>query len=172
MFRQGCRAILSALDQIGLICRRIAKFLLVVMGVAMAVTILLQVLFRFSIKIPFPWSEELARYLMVWIGMMGASIAMQEGRHVGVDILVDRLHGRGQSLVRGMALVGILWFLGLMVREGIQLLLQIAEQRSPAMDIPMVFAYGAIPLGAFFMIVEGLRAFFRLLCGLDEPKVR
>ncbi len=151
-------------------CDRIAKFLLVVMGAAMTVIILLQVFFRFSIKIPFPWSEELARYLMVWIGMMGASIAMQEGRHVGVDILVNLLRGRSQGVVRGMALFGILWFLGLMAREGIQLLLQIAEQRSPAMNIPMLFPYSAIPLGAFFMIVQGLRAFFHLLLAQEATQ--
>lgn len=163
---------MSALDQVGTLCHRIAKFLLVVMGAAMSVIILLQVLFRFSIKIPFPWSEELARYLMVWIGMMGASIAMEEGRHVGVEILITRFRGRVQIVVRGMALIGILGFLGLLVREGIELILQISQQRSPAMSIPMVFPYSAIPLGAFFMIVQGLRAFFRLLFADDERKVK
>ena len=55
-------------------CTRVARFFLVVAGAAISVIIFFQLVFRFFIKIPLPWSEELSRYLMIWIGMLGASI--------------------------------------------------------------------------------------------------
>lgn len=148
-------------------CNRIAKGLLVVMSAVMAVTILLQVFLRYVVKASLPWSEELARYLMVWIGLIGASLAMHEGRHVGVTLLVDRTRGLARKLLTGVALLAVLWFLWLMLSEGTRLLQNIWQQRSPAMNLPMVIPYAAIPLGAVFMMVQVALLLARLVGGRD-----
>jgi TRAP-type C4-dicarboxylate transport system permease small subunit len=51
--------------------------LLVVFGAVMSVIVMLQIFFRFVIDVPSPWSEELARYLMIWTGMVGSFVAMR-----------------------------------------------------------------------------------------------
>jgi TRAP-type C4-dicarboxylate transport system permease small subunit len=138
------------------------------MSIVMTCTILLQVFLRYVVKASLPWSEELARYLMVWIGLMGASLAMHEGRHVGVTLLVDRLHGAARRLVAGIALLGVLWFLWLMISQGAVLVQNIWQQRSPALNLPMVIPYAAIPLGAIFMTVQALLALCQLVLGEDR----
>ncbi|MBS3918195.1 MAG: TRAP transporter small permease subunit [Deltaproteobacteria bacterium] len=68
------------------------KWVLFIITGAMTVSVLLGVLFRYVLKAPLPWSEEMARYLMIWGVSLGASIAFREGSHVGITILVDRLN--------------------------------------------------------------------------------
>jgi TRAP-type C4-dicarboxylate transport system permease small subunit len=131
----------------------------------MSVVILLQVFLRYVMKASLPWSEELARYLMVWIGLMGASLALHEGRHVGVTLMVDRTRGLLRKALSGIALVAVLWFLWLMLSEGTRLVQNIWQQRSPAMNLPMVIPYAAIPLGAIFMMIQAVLALMRLLLG-------
>jgi TRAP-type C4-dicarboxylate transport system permease small subunit len=158
------------LEHAGRCCNGFAKLLLVVLSAVMAVTILLQVFLRYVVKASLPWSEELARYLMVWIGLMGASLAVHEGRHVGVSLLVDRTRGVLRKAVTCIAMCGVLWFLWLMLSEGVRLVLNIWYQRSPAMNIPMVIPYAAIPLGAIFMMVQVLLGLSRLFLGADEAR--
>lgn len=162
------KILLDFLEGASRFCNRVARFILVAASAAMAVIIFFQVLFRFSIKIPLPWSEELSRYLMIWIGMMGASIALHEGRHIGVDIVMERLHGRVRQILMAVAILLVLWFLWLVVREGAQLAVQNYSQLSPAMMIPMLLPYGAIPVGGTFMLVQGLCNFLHTI--LDRKK--
>jgi TRAP-type C4-dicarboxylate transport system permease small subunit len=140
------------------------------MSAVMVAVILLQVFLRYVIRASLPWSEELARYLMVWIGLMGASLAMHEGRHVGVTLLVDRTRGLRRRVLTGIAFVAVFWFLWLMLSEGVRLLGNIWQQRSPAMNLPMVIPYAAIPLGALFMMVEVVLALTRLLQGAGPER--
>jgi C4-dicarboxylate transporter, DctQ subunit len=123
-------------------------------GILMSIVIFLQIFFRFVIYLPFPWSEEIARYLMVWMGFLGASVALRHGRHIGVTILVDKLPGRMRTPIRGVVQVAMIGFLVVVAKEGFALAVFNASQRSPALEIPMFFPYLAIPTGALLMILD------------------
>lgn len=151
------------LGALGRGCNGVAAGLIIGMSAVMSVVVLLQVFLRYVVRASLPWSEELARYLMVWIGLMGASIALREGRHVGVTFLVERARGPARKALTGLALLAILAFLWLLLDQGTVLLGNIWHQRSPAMSLPMVIPYAAIPLGALFMIVQTLLALGELL---------
>ncbi len=151
-------------------CNRIVRLLLVSLSAVMVVTILLQVFLRYVLKSSLPWSEELSRYLMVWIGLMGASLALHEGRHVGVTLLMDRMPALPRRILTGLAFAVVGWFLWLMLAEGVRLLGNIWQQRSPAMNLPMVIPYAAIPLGAIFMMVQLLLAAAHLLAGREPER--
>ncbi len=62
------------------------KIIIVCALIVMAVVVFVQVLLRFF-DMGIPWAEELARYLLVWTGFMGASIATRQRRHLKVDVL-------------------------------------------------------------------------------------
>ncbi len=156
-------AVAQALDRLSEALCRIAARLLVLLGIAMSAVVILQVFFRFVIYVPFPWSEELARYLMIWMGLVGSSVALRRGRHIGVNSLVERFPfplRRAAAIAVHLTLIG---FLALIAREGWRLALFNAAQKSPAMMIPMLYPYLAIPVGAALMIVELLAGLARLL---------
>lgn len=163
--RGGLQILVDSLEAASRFCNRVSRFILIVAGIVMAVVVFLQVVFRFFIKIPFPWSEELSRYLMIWVGMMGASVALYEGRHIGVDLLMGRLRGWARQVLMTAAILAVIWFLWLVVREGAGLALQNYSQLSPAMMIPMLLPYGAIPVGGVFMLIQIFRHLVHTLLG-------
>lgn len=133
---------------------RFCSWGMVIAGLAMTLIILIQIFFRFVIYRPVPWSEEAARYLMIWLGMLGSVVALRKGRHIGVTILVDALPeklSRVLLLVVRLCMVG---FLGIIGWEGIGLAVFNYPQLSAAMEISMMIPYLAIPAGAIMMIVD------------------
>jgi C4-dicarboxylate transporter DctQ subunit len=148
------REITRAMSWLCEMFRKISMVALVVIGAVMSVIVLLQIIFRFLIHVPFPWSEELARYLMIWMGMLGAFVALREGRHIGVSIFVDRLPPALCSKVMVFVQLVTVAFLVIVARQGFSLALFNSTQLSPAMQIPMIFPYLAVPVGTSLMILE------------------
>ncbi len=165
----GPAALIRILAAVDRRCTRASKALVIGMMAVMSVVILVQVFLRYVVKASLPWSEELSRYLMVWIGLMGASLALQEGRHIEVTLLLERVPRRVRKVLTGIALLAVLWFLWLMLQQGYLLIGNIWLQRSPAMSIPMVIPYAAIPVGAVLMMIQVLLTLCRLVW---EPAAR
>lgn len=132
---------------------KLCNRLLLILGVAMTLLILLQVFFRFVIYVPFPWSEECARYLMIWMGMLGSVIALQQGRHIGVTFFMEKLPPGLAKPVKGLTQGGMVLFLGVLCWQGILFSLFNADQISPALEIPMIIPFSAIPVGSLMMIL-------------------
>jgi TRAP-type C4-dicarboxylate transport system permease small subunit len=91
---------------------------------------------------------------MIWMGMLGAFVAIRQGRHIGVSLFVDRLPAKAAARVILFVQVATVLFLLVVTRYGISLALFNATQLSPAMQIPMIFPYLAVPVGAALMIIE------------------
>jgi len=127
---------------------------MVVTGVAMTIIILIQIFFRFVIYRPVPWSEEAARYLMIWLGMMGSVVALRKGRHIGVTALMDALPAKISRVLVYVVRLTMIGFLGIIGWEGFQLAVFNYPQLSAAMEITMMIPYLAIPVGALMMIVD------------------
>lgn len=122
----------------------------------MTAVVLLGVLFRYVLKAPLPWSEELARYLMIWGASLGASIAYREGTHIAVTVLVDKAPGpMGKALTR-LAQILIVGFMAIITLHGFLLVSKLSGQTSPAMEVPMAWPYLAIPVGCLFILFEAL----------------
>jgi C4-dicarboxylate transporter DctQ subunit len=140
---------------------RFCSWSMVVLGLAMTFTILIQIFVRFVVYRPVPWSEELARYLMIWMGMLGSVVALRKGRHIGVTFLVEKLPCRiHQFTVRLVRLI-IIGFLAIIGWEGLGLAIFNAPQLSAAMEISMTIPYLAIPVGATMMIVDLIADIFQ-----------
>lgn len=136
--------------------QRTLELLVIVSMAATTVVVLIGVFCRYILASSLPWTEELSRYLLVWIGFLAAPIAMRRGAHVGMQfiklMLPERIRYWTSLMGSGMVLV----FLGFVFVQGLNLLAGVAGQLSPAMSLPMTWAYAAIPTGCFFMALEVL----------------
>lgn len=98
------------------------------------------------------WSEELARFLLVWMSFLGATLAYQRGRHIAVTFLVELMPPWAQRVCRAAtALVGI-GFLLVLVVVGYQYMQMQSFQSSASLRIPMNYVYSVIPVSAAVMI--------------------
>lgn len=154
---------------------RFAAWGLVVTGMAMSLAIFFQIIFRFVIYVPFPWSEEFARYLMIWMGMLGSVVALRHGRHIGVSILVEQFPAALQKWVVTGTQLAMIGFLSIVAKEGWTMAVFNASQRSPSMEVPMFYPYLAIFAGALLMIIELtagiLHTFFPTEAGIKRDMV-
>jgi len=81
----------AALDRVSQALNRRVKGLVCIMGMVMALVVALQVVSRYGFNHSLFWSEELARFLLIWLSFLGATVAYCHGVHPGVDSLVRRL---------------------------------------------------------------------------------
>jgi TRAP-type C4-dicarboxylate transport system permease small subunit len=130
-----------------------AAVLIAIVGV-MTVVVFLQVLYRYVFAQPLQWSEELARYLFVWLSIMGATLALQKKGHFGLDLFYKMLSNRFQRIVKFPVylLLGIVIFVILF--QGIILVQKTVLQESPAMGISMAWAYASLPVGGALMAIH------------------
>jgi TRAP-type C4-dicarboxylate transport system permease small subunit len=134
---------------------------LIMLVVAMTVVVFLQIFFRYVLGQPLYWSEELARYLFVWLSILGAALGLQKSGHFGLDILFLRLPEKGRRFTKVLIhlLMGVV-ILFIFI-QGVTLVQKTALQDSPAMEIPMSWAYACLPVGAALMAFHLLTIFFK-----------
>ena len=118
---------------------------------------------RYVVGRPFTWSEELARYMLVWIVYLFASIAFRLSRHMGIDFFVLLLPEKQRGFIRTAGDLLVFGFLILVLRFGAELVGITLPQTSAALGIPMGLVYLAFPVSAGLMAIE---LFYRLYCRL------
>ncbi len=114
-----------------------------------------QVFTRFVLPRPSSVTEELARFLLVWIGVLGASYALRTKSHLGIDMLVGQLSGLRQRIVEILIYVIIILFaFFVMIVGGLRLvrLTFALNQISAALGIKMGYVYLVIPLAGALII--------------------
>lgn len=122
--------------------------LITVMMMVMATLVFTNVVTRYGFGFSLNWSEELSRYLMVWVAYLGAGLAMREGRHVAIEYVQGLLPRRWAPYARGFVGLLILAFLVALALLGTQLSQFAWRQRTPVLGLPQGAVYLAIPIGA------------------------
>jgi TRAP-type C4-dicarboxylate transport system permease small subunit len=121
---------------------------------SLTLLVLAAVFWRYVLQDALVWTEEAARYLMVWMGFLGAAVAVREGGHIAIDTLLNKLP---QPLYRvvtwGINAVSI-GFLLTVAWLGFGLIERVHVQRTPSLDLSMALPYLSIPVGALLMAIQ------------------
>ncbi|WFE74817.1 TRAP transporter small permease [Roseinatronobacter sp. S2] len=147
------------------------RFILAAILLALVLILAAQVVFRYLVGSPLVWSEELARYLLIWCTFIGVSLAVREGRNISVDLL-PVLAGQAWLRTFGVvALLGSAIFFALMVWYSVPLTQRIAQigQRSPGLNLQMWIVYAAVPVGMGLALLRAIQALWRIARGGDVP---
>ena len=102
------------------------------------------------------WSMEISRYSMIYMVMLTNSIAIRERDEIIFEYVYKRLPERLRCFASVIGDVAVLLFLAVMFRFGLEVAIDNMVQISPALGLPITYAYAAMPLGAAVMIVENL----------------
>jgi len=151
MQRGRVRRVIDSIDHALIRLESIAAVLLV-LGVVAAV--LLQVVMRYLFERPNPWTEELSRYFFIWLSLIGSSLAAKRGAHFLFDTVVAGLPRTAQRIVRSAVMALVIVLLCGLLGAGVQLAGYARHQRSPALDLPMVWVYAALPVAAGLMLLH------------------
>lgn len=133
---------------------RSTEYLSMALLLIMVGLVFLQIVMREVLNYSFSWTEEVARYLLVWVSFLASGFAYQYGAHISIEVFVKKLNINIAKMVKiFVALIGIT-FAFILIITGIELSLVNAMNKSPALKLPMGIVYLAIPIGAFLQIIN------------------
>ena len=151
------RALALGLDRV--VARIEAGVIIVLVSCLTAVTFA-QVVTRYGLSDPLIWSEELARYLFVWVSMIGAALAIRQGGHFGLDLLIRRVPAL-RSIVAPVVTTVMILFLAIVLKTGIDETRLASMQFAMTFPMRMQWAYLALPVGAGLMLFHLVVHFIR-----------
>ena len=134
---------------------KIIEFLLVSILSAMVINVLWQIITRYFSATPSSFSDELARYLMIWLGLIGSAYVSGKNEHVSIDYFLKKLNHKKRVLLNRTSGFIILFFAFFVMIIGGGHLVFVTiklEQLSPSLQIPLGFVYSAIPLSGLIII--------------------
>lgn len=155
------------LEQLSRRLNRAAEWIMAALLAAMTLLVGAQIAGRFALGASIFWSDELARFLLVWIAFLGMSVGVRRGAHPGVDSLVRALPGSVGRAARRLALAGCLLFFLVIAGYGAWLALATWQQRSPSLGLRMGLPYLAVPTAGLLMLLHALAAGIRSPEGRD-----
>jgi len=128
---------------------------LVILMAVMTLNVLWQVFSRFLLGAPSSFTDELARYLLIWIGILGAAYVSGQNLHVAIDVLPKKFSEKTQRRLRAIVdWLVILFAFCAFVIGGSRLvyIVYVLEQHSPALQVPLALVYLVIPISGVLII--------------------
>jgi TRAP-type C4-dicarboxylate transport system permease small subunit len=117
----------------------------------------IQVLFRYIFHLSLAWSEELARYLFLWLAALASAYAFKTKSHIALTFLVDRLGGRIRGWADTIVVIIVSSFLVLFIWKSLEFSISMARQVAPSTKISMAVPYSSAWVGGTLMLYYVLR---------------
>ncbi|SKA12617.1 TRAP transporter small permease [Consotaella salsifontis] len=156
---------------IRLVDRTLEAFLVLLFS-SLVVVVVIQVGSRYIFNNPTTWTEETARFLFIWLGLIGAAYASGGMRHLSIDLLPVLLSGVARRVLLMALELLVIGFAGaVMIRGGYSLAARTLQtgQVTPALHLPMGWIYFAVPIAGAFIVFYALMHLVRLV--QDRPMV-
>jgi C4-dicarboxylate transporter DctQ subunit len=142
---------------------RIEEYIMLVTFPPMLAVVLLAAAARYSNLFSMSWGEEVARYLMIWLGFAGIGYGFKKNAHLGLSFVVDKCPPalrRFLGVVRSLFIMlfgGLTaWFSYLILSKQFAF-----SQHSPSLQIPMWAIYLAVCVGGVLIVVRTAQLLFR-----------
>ena len=144
-----------------------AVFLLVLMVVVVS----LGVFFRYVLNAALVWYDEFASYLLVWLTFYGAVVASYRRRHIGFDLVVDRLLPNTRRIVEFIAEFCVLGFQVVLFYYGWLLTRKMGDETAVSLVwVKMGWVYSVLPITGGLMLLISLVRLLHLLSGKENQK--
>lgn len=146
----------------------ILKNALIILMAALVFAVSWQVISRYVFAAPSSWTEEVARFLLIWVGVLGAAYAFRTGVHLGLDVLPKKLSGGAALSLKLFTLATVIVFAVAVLVIGGSALVALTwdlKQYSAVLGLPIAFVYSVIPVSG------ALICFYAIAAALGEEIV-
>ena len=153
-FERGVRKLSNALDWV------VGQVSVVLFG-SMTLVVLVGVLFRYVLRMPLSWTEELSRYLMIWGASLAISTGIKYEEHVGLTVLLDSMKSRiARLILETLVSFLVLGFLAVMTFYSIQMVAESRYQIAQSLGISMMIPSLAVPVAMGIAVVQLILSYF------------
>ena len=153
------------LDTAYSVLQKTIRFLLCVLLTCMVVIVFANVISRYYLNAALAWSEEVTRFMLIWMVFLGAVLAYVNDEHLGLDILVKSLPRRLRLSVAVLVDVLIMFAVWLLIHGASMLSVGSWEWEAPATSVPYGYIYTIVPICGTIMIMQ---AFGKLVMHVRE----
>lgn len=143
--------------------------LTVALVAAIAVVVCAGVFWRYVLNDALAWSEETAKFLMVWLVFVAAPVALARGGHASIDALPAALPPRVAQALYVLIYALVLCFLAVLVDQGWGFALNARVQTTPTTGVSMMYVFASMPAGGVLMALVSLELLARALVGIADP---
>ena len=138
--------------------------------IALTAVVVSQVFARYVLQAPLSWSEELARFLLMWLAMLSAAYAFKTGAHFALRILVMQLPKALRHAVALFVHLVVILFFAVLLYYAVVFVAGVSGHRAPALQWPMEIPYSSIVVGTAFILFEVVRGAWREMTGKTVAK--
>ncbi|WHH59367.1 TRAP transporter small permease [Petroclostridium sp. X23] len=137
-----------------------AVFTTCLMLSAMVVVVFMNVIFRYFLNASIAWTEEVSRFMFIWLVFLGANLAYIKDEHLGLDVLINAVPKPVAKLIQIVADILVLYGIFLVIKGGYNIMMSSWDWKSPAIALPYAYVYMIVPIsGTVFF----LQAAFKLI---------
>ena len=139
--------------------------------VLMVVVVSLGVFFRYFLNAALVWYDEFASYLLVWLTFTGAVVASYRRRHIGFEVVVDRLSPNTRRGVEFIAESCVLGFQVVLLYYGWLLTQKMGDETAVSLTwVKMGWVYSILPITGCLMLIISLGRLARIVSGAEDQK--
>ena len=128
----------------------------VIGAIIIIVVAVVQVFFRYVIGQSLFWSEEVMRYLLIWLVFLCSGLAYTRGQFLGMTALLDAMPPPAQRVVKVLNAVAMLIFLGVIIKIGWEFAERTSARLTPALRLSMFWVNVAVAAGSFILALHVL----------------
>ncbi len=151
------RLYVDVIDKLNVLVTAIVAALLAVVAIAVMMQVMVRfVLTALDINISAPWTEELARYTLIWMVFLGAAVGVRHARMIALEFGVRKLPAKTGVPIRYAVMILCIAFFGLLFFVGLNFLELGRSETSPVLGISKEKVYWAMPVGMVLMILNSL----------------
>lgn len=127
------------------------------------------VYWRYVLNNSLSWTEETAKFLMVWMVFTGIPIALKTGGHAAIDALPSALPERGRQALYAFIYLVILLLSAVLVHQGLGFAWNARVQNTATTQISMMYVFSAMPFGGVIMFFVSLEMLLQSVIGIFKP---
>ncbi len=136
----------------GWVIRGIEYFIIVLVGL-LAILVAVEVFFRYVLNASISWYDEFAGYLLVWVTFWGAVLALDRGRHIGFETVVERFPILAQKVTMTVVYLLLIGLQVILVYYGWMLTTQLTGETAITLPVPIGVIYLVIPTTGVMMLL-------------------
>jgi len=148
------KTIFKKANALGNYLAKITILIVILLAAVMVLTVLVGVFFRYVLHNSLSWSEELARYLMIWAALLSISIGIKDKEHVGIQLIIRNIPIKYARILNFLVNVIILFFLSVLSYKGMYIAIKAIPQLSLGLGISMFWALLSIPVAGVLAIIQ------------------
>lgn len=135
----------------------VVRYVILVMTTCIFIIVLFTVFSRYLFNYVASWSEEVPRYLLVWIGFLGGALAVRQDEHIGFDYIFNKLPPTGQKILRLLLNLGIVIIGLIMLVYGIDFVKQFGGDWMESIPFTNTWFYISLPISGALILLYILR---------------